>query len=289
MNDPSVKSYRYLRIGMVGAVGLLAMSIGLERLGVDCWQTSISGYYYTPVRAIFVGALMAIGLSLVVVKGRTEVEDALLNVAGMLAPVVAVVPTTEVVTCWSVPPAQFPVDATEFATVFEAAIRNNMGALLITAAVGLVVAAVLGQRTMGSARAAVRELQPGSRWGLAAAVVLVVVTTAALLWWPGFPTHAHDIAAGLMFVCLAAAVWFNGREGAKAQESTYPTTYRTIALVMVAPAVLLLPFFNGFDHRVFVVEAIEIASFATFWILQTRQFWTREVAETDHLPHFDHP
>lgn len=289
MNDPTIKSYRYLRIGMIGAVGLLAVSIGLERLGVDCWQTSISGYYYTPVRAVFVGALMAIGLSLVVVKGRTEVEDGLLNVAGMLAPVVAVVPTTEVVSCWSVPPAQFPVDADDFATVFEAAIRNNMGALLVTAAVGLVVAVVLGQRTMGSARAAVRQLEAGSRLGLGAAVVLVVVATGALLWWPGFPTHAHDIAAGLMFVCLAAAVWFSGRAGAQAQESTYPTTYRTIALVMVAPAMLLLPFFSGFDHQVFVVEAIEIGAFATFWLLQTRQFWTRQPPESDRLPHFDRP
>ncbi|MBA3654232.1 MAG: hypothetical protein H0W70_08560 [Actinobacteria bacterium] len=50
---------------------LLAVSILLEHHNVvgGCWQTSISAYYYTPVRAVFVGALMAIGLSLIVIKG----------------------------------------------------------------------------------------------------------------------------------------------------------------------------------------------------------------------------
>ena len=47
-----IKTYRYLRIGMIGAVVLLAASIGIERSKVDCWQTSISAYYYTPARAV---------------------------------------------------------------------------------------------------------------------------------------------------------------------------------------------------------------------------------------------
>lgn len=40
----AIKTYRYLRIGMIGAVFLLAASIGIERSKVDCWQTSISAY-----------------------------------------------------------------------------------------------------------------------------------------------------------------------------------------------------------------------------------------------------
>lgn len=279
MVDATVKSYRYLRIGIVGAVVLLAVSIGLERRLVDCWQESISAYYYTPVRAIFVGSLMAIGLSLVVVKGRTELEDTLLNIAGMLAPVVAVVPTTAVGLCWSVEPDPRPIGRDAFSTVFEAAIRNNMGALLIIAALGLAVAAVLGRATSGSTRAAVRQLEPSKRRGLVAVVVVVVTATAALLWWPGFSTAAHDIAAVTMFGLLAAAVWINGRAGAQADESTYPNAHRVIAIAMVAPVLLFLPMFNGFRHRIFVVEAIEISLFATFWILQTRQFWNRPVPD----------
>src|SRR5205085_6408417 len=54
---------------------------------------SISAYYYTPVRGMFAGALLAIGACLVCIRGSTTVEDILLNVAGMLAPVVALIPT----------------------------------------------------------------------------------------------------------------------------------------------------------------------------------------------------
>ena len=39
------------------------------------------------------GALMAMGVSMVVLKADNEVEDILLNIAGVLAPVVALVPT----------------------------------------------------------------------------------------------------------------------------------------------------------------------------------------------------
>jgi hypothetical protein len=97
-SQDAIKTYRYLRIGMIGAVVLLAASIAIERSKVDCWQTWISAYYYTPVRAIFVGSMIAVGLSLIVYKGRAW-EDACLNFAGMLAPVVAVVPTTDVGRC----------------------------------------------------------------------------------------------------------------------------------------------------------------------------------------------
>ncbi len=38
----AIKTYRYLRVAMVGAVLLLAASIAIERSKVDCWQTSIS-------------------------------------------------------------------------------------------------------------------------------------------------------------------------------------------------------------------------------------------------------
>jgi hypothetical protein len=70
-SQDAIKTYRYLRRGMIGAVVLLAVSIAIERSKVDCWQTSISAHYYTPVRAIFVGSMIAVGLSLVVYKGRS--------------------------------------------------------------------------------------------------------------------------------------------------------------------------------------------------------------------------
>ena len=35
----AITTYRYLRISMVMAVVVLAVSVGLERAQVDCWQT----------------------------------------------------------------------------------------------------------------------------------------------------------------------------------------------------------------------------------------------------------
>ena len=67
-----------------------------------CWQHSISAYYYTPVQLFLVGALVAIGISLIALKGSIELEDAVLNFAGILAPVVALVPTPNVGRCGSV-------------------------------------------------------------------------------------------------------------------------------------------------------------------------------------------
>ena len=129
----SIATYRYLRISMVGAVVLLAASVAFERWQVDCWQTSVSAYYYTPVRAIFVGMLMAIGMCLIVIKGSTQWEDAALNAAGMLAPIVAVVPTSDVGTCWSQTPIPLPVkDDGELADWVVANIDNNVTALIVT-------------------------------------------------------------------------------------------------------------------------------------------------------------
>ena len=109
-NPYVLKSYRYLRLVMVGLVVLLAASvlIELQQTGFGCWRTSISSYYWTPVRGVFVGALVAIGTCLIVLKGNTPVEDVLLNVAGALAPIVAFVPILDPKECQSTPWAASP-------------------------------------------------------------------------------------------------------------------------------------------------------------------------------------
>ena len=67
-----------------------------------CFQTSISAYYYTPVHGVFIGALVAVGTCLICLRGNTDAEDILLNLAGMFAPVVALVPTPGTGSCGSV-------------------------------------------------------------------------------------------------------------------------------------------------------------------------------------------
>ena len=139
-----LKTYRYLRIGMIGAVVLLAASIVIEHMKAGCWQTSVSAYYYTPVRSIFVGSMIAVGLALIVYKGRSALEDAFLNVAGMLAPVVAVAPTMDFGRCWSVKPNPLPINHDGSVAVWVVrSIDNNVHALLIAGGIGVVVAFII--------------------------------------------------------------------------------------------------------------------------------------------------
>ena len=95
--DPAlaaVKTYNYLRIALAALVLLLFVSVALEWWAADgCLQPSISAYYFTPVRAVFIGVLVTMGVCLVALKGNTDGEDVLMNLAGMLAPGVAFIPT----------------------------------------------------------------------------------------------------------------------------------------------------------------------------------------------------
>ena len=99
----AVKTYRSVRLSMVTLVLGLAAAVAVERLEVPrgCFQHSISAYYYTPVRGMFVGGLLGIAVCLVALRGNNDAEDALLNLAGMLAPVVAFVPTPNPGSCSS--------------------------------------------------------------------------------------------------------------------------------------------------------------------------------------------
>src|SRR5690349_9423078 len=89
-----------------GRCGVMAVLTERLKAAPGCFQQSISAYQYTPVRGFFVGVTFALGICLICLRGSTEIEDALLNIAGMLAPVVALVPTEYSVSarhCTSVP------------------------------------------------------------------------------------------------------------------------------------------------------------------------------------------
>jgi hypothetical protein len=255
------------------------VSILLERSNVDCWQTSVSAYYYTPVRAIFVGVLMAIGLCLIVIKGSTQWEDASLNAAGMLAPVVAVVPTTDVGVCWSQSPGQLPVDDDgNLAAWVIANIDNNITALLITGIAGLLVAAVIASIATNNVKAIAEVGDVGMRLGLLAAMVFLLASAGLFVVWDDFNTRSHGIAAVLMFLFLALAVggnaWDRRRDPAP---RTYFWLYSTIAAAMVIAPAVMVPLQSGWDHMVLVLEATEITLFAVFWLVQTKEHWGETV------------
>ena len=105
--DPAraaVTTYNSLRLALAALVLLLFGSVALEAWAAGgCLQPSISAYYYTPAGPVLVGVLVAAGVSLIALKGNTDAEDVLMNLAGMLAPGVAFIPTPDAGTCSSAP------------------------------------------------------------------------------------------------------------------------------------------------------------------------------------------
>lgn len=260
--DPvyAVKTWRYLRLAIVGLVIGLVVAIAFERSKVHpgCFQTSISGYYYTPVRGYFVGALVGIGACMVCLRGSTPVEDVLLNLAGMFAPVVALVPDPDPGSCTSFP-------ATTLGRQINVA--NNITALLAVGALALLLAGVLLARTGATAPGLV---------GYAVAAGLVVAT--GLVFWRArskFVENAHYAAALLMFACIVAIVCSNAL-GYKQKRNVRAVRnpYLAIALAMVGSLLgMYIASRTGWEYWIIVVEITLISLFAVFWIIQTVELW----------------
>src|SRR3954469_14434077 len=136
-SQSTTKTYLYLRVALVALALFLAASLLIElAFGDTPWLGSISAYYYTPVRSVFVGTLCAMGVCLIAIKGRDRPrEDLMLNLAGMCAPVVALCPTPleDSAACGGrtrcVPSGFVP------------GVVNNIEALVVVGAIGLLFAA----------------------------------------------------------------------------------------------------------------------------------------------------
>jgi hypothetical protein len=267
----AIKTYRYLRIGMIGAVVLLFASIVIEIINAGCAQTSISAYYYTPARSAFVGAMFVVGLSLVVYKGRTSSEDLWLNLAGMLAPVVAVVPTADIGSCRSVAP--LPTDTLPEWVV--PAIDNNIWALWIVGVAGLIVAVILWLINRNNPKRR-PEIESGTGRSLFLTAGLLVAALLVILFAPSYVhADAHGHAAIAFFACLWVAIFVNIKQHRSGDEQRWRRWYVLVAagMILSAPVGLL----RSYPYHTFVLEALEIALFATYWIVQTIENWDEKV------------
>lgn len=128
-------TYRWLRLGLLAALAVVLLSGLIEwwRVPGHCVAGSLSEYYWTPVRPLPVGGLLALALGLIAVRGSPAAEDIAVNLAGLLLPVVAVVPVRPSTGCSSVPE---PIPA------ITAAVDNNIRASLVVGVVGVVGDAV---------------------------------------------------------------------------------------------------------------------------------------------------
>lgn len=272
----AVKTYRYLRIAMIGMVLLLGAAVLYEwwATGWRCLLPSISSYYYTPARPALVGALVAVGVCMVVVKGNTDWEDILLNLGGGVTPLIAFVPTTEPGTCRSVPMVVGDTTAT---------VANNVFALLVLGLAGLVITVFLARGALRPGQ----QLAPAEKFGILAMVLLYV--TVVLFFFaarPLFIAHAHYAAAAVLFLCMVAVILINAWEcgrrstgGAVPAPAGYAKGYAAVAVVMVAAVALMLAYraIFGWEHAVLWIEGVLVVCFAIFWILQTRELWSQGV------------
>lgn len=278
----AITTYRYLRVGMIVMVVALAASIFLVRRTTGCWQGSISAYYYTPARPIFVSGLIAISASLIIIKGSTIIEDTLLNFAGMVAPIVAFVPTSFEPPCVPGQPLGSGTSGLPDAIVRDA--QNNLAAVLVAGAVGLLVATFVLYRDQRSERA------PSKRDAFGRMLLLAVVAAALGISAWLLATDAildyHGWAAVAMFALLALAsiangiwiVWAKRRGSLNPSRpwNVYAALYILVGVAMVAAGIVIEFVIPGpWDHRTLVLEVVEILLFASMWAVQSHERWGR--------------
>lgn len=96
MGRDLVHSYLYLRraVGLIGLALPPVLILGKILLDGGGLQNSLSGYYYTGMRDVLVGAMWAVGVFLFCYRGSSPVDDWVANIAGLSAIGVAIFPTS---------------------------------------------------------------------------------------------------------------------------------------------------------------------------------------------------
>ncbi|MDT5103420.1 MAG: hypothetical protein QOI25_933, partial [Mycobacterium sp.] len=250
--DTALDTYRYLRGGIPVMLVMLVAALIIERAGATCWQTSISAYYFTSAHGVFIAAVCAIGTLLIVYKGSKDTEDILLNLAGILAFVVAFVPTSRpVLLCGESP---VPVGA-----VTDGAVIGNVWALVVALVAARIASWWMYRRTQtGRSRSPLGELAVWVQRAVLAAGLLVLILAPE---W--FVANAHGVAAVTMFVSFIVTVLINAFLAGRQDEDKCPHTqvyhlvYQAISLSMaltLAAAVTAHLVLDGFNHAVLVVE-----------------------------------
>jgi hypothetical protein len=279
--DEAVATYRAVRIGLVALVVFLGASIITTHRHAysrdDGWQTSISAYFYTSSHSVFIASLCAVGICLIVYRGRTTTEDALLNFSGLLAFVVGLVPTGR-------EPLRGPGLPCDFDTALFA--ENGVWALLFASTIAGIAVVIL------YARAWVDALrQPDGRRMRILEALLSCGLLAALIVGAGyffddpllFTEKAHGVAAlamfgGIILVVVHYAFYSALRPDHKGR---FIGLYIGLATAMLVTVIVAwrLHVFGGADrpsHGIIAVETLLIVEFALFWLLQSFDLWKVE-------------
>lgn len=258
------RTYRYLRVSILGAVLALAVA------SAAVWARegslpSISALYYSSGAAVFVGVLFALSMAFLALSGRS-LAQALLDVAAVFAPLVAIIPT----------PLADPADPGLCATgrpcvpaEFWPTIDTGMTVFAAVGAAALVAAVViaLAQRTL-------------TRGTLVTILSAALVVAGNVAWWLLAPESFRAAGHLVVTVCFFALIAAVSAATAAASSGMYRWLYGTISaaivldlLVLVGIVVFGVEAAGAAVPPVFLAEAIAVALFAVFWIVQTVQTW----------------
>ena len=273
-------TYRYLRLGIILLTLTLGFSVGMQ-IAADGGSVlpSVSAYYYTPARAVFVASLVAVGTCMVIHRGRSDTEDVLLNLAGYLAFFVAFVPTARVEATEGEAAAAIPPD-------FVAAVTNNTWAIFVVGLGAFAVELLVVPQ---------RERNIDSRSSRVAFAVTVLAYLGLLAFFllarQTFLEWGHGVAAIGLFICIVCVVGINGVALVRARRAAGATgaapwlnryTYGFLGMVLSAALVIgvVRPLL---EQWIFVLEAALILQVLGFWITQTVERWTVPEPPQDHL------
>jgi hypothetical protein len=216
-------SYRYMRLALAMMALAVLVAMMIEKLRSPGWETAISSYYYTAARPIFTGALIGIGGLLIAIKGRTRIEDVALNLAGMMAPLVPLIP----------PGQSSSTDGSSISTVgFGITDRQHHELLVngLTTVLIIAIASFLLVYVVGKVKKRAVKLETHDWVGLVIAGGVAVVGVVLYLNVDLVHDHAHPSAASLMFVFLWPAIVANAYS---APERRYRTLYSAVAISMI--------------------------------------------------------
>lgn len=277
MGQQTVVTYRYVRVSIIAVVMLLFTALAVQIAGDD-WRIgpSISAYFYSPVRSVFVASLVAAAFLLVAVRGREGLEDGLLNLGGMLLPVVAFIPTPIDDGCpgggTCVPPPEVP------------GVEVSMSALLLLGVPGLAFALWTLLAKAPAQRRAQRRA-PSGYLGAVAIWAVFAVWFGPSSDWPlraSLLDLGHYVAAVGVFAMMIVVAMINARRTdrrAQVGEQSVSFTGIYVAVALGMALVLaggLLAWWLGwpFDGSLlFWVEAALLSLFSLFWAAQTAEFW----------------
>jgi hypothetical protein len=273
---------------------ILRFALAIEGFREGSIRGSISAYFHSPVRSIFVGCLMAIGVCLIAIQARTVWEETFLNLAGLFAFVVALVPIRPESCNLVLPDAPVTFDpnvpwptwltetldraSTGMCRVDESvdsssdglpewavtSIRNNVFSVIAVAALALLLIVCMRRWSPSKRSGPARAVRAGSI-ALAVYLGLLIIGVGLYATFDGNRSTSHYWAAGAMFAMFGVVVvisgWFRDLvpSGLRYQ-------YRAIAALMV----LVVPLGAV---SLYALEAAEIALFAWFWTAQTIQVW----------------